>query len=96
MGAEATTLDKYRYHEVFMASGDDIDGPSPWKCGGSMWKFVEVFFSWTHNLSRPVLETYPRMWAGFKRDGTSRDTSEFVILRINDLVRFPGYGLIRV
>ena len=59
MGAEATNLDKYRYHEVFMASGDDIDGPSPWKCGGSMWKFVEVFFSWTHNLSRPVLETYP-------------------------------------
>ena len=59
MGAEATNLDKYRYHEVFMASGDDIDGPSPWKCGGSMWKFVEVFFFWKHNLSRPVLETYP-------------------------------------
>ena len=62
MGAEATDLSKYRYHEVFMASGDDIDGPSPWKCGGSMWKFVEVFFSWTHNLSwytRPVMETCP-------------------------------------
>ena len=36
MGAEATNLSKYRYHEVFMASGDDIDGPSPWKCGGSI------------------------------------------------------------
>ena len=62
MGAEATNLDKHRYHEVIMASGDDIDGPSPWKCGGSMWKFVEVFFSWTHNLSwytRPVMETCP-------------------------------------
>ena len=59
MGAEATDLSKYRYHEVFMASGDDIDGPSPWKCGGSMWKFVEVFFSRTHILPRPVLETCP-------------------------------------